>query len=95
MKKVIAIFAVSSLVMLTGCCKSGHGYKSVYIYNFIAACVQNGNSSASCACLMDVVQDKMGQKEFLDEDARTVAGKPVSDRFTKILEEGRTNCFPK
>jgi len=90
MKKLIAIFAVSGLVMLAGCCKPG--YKSEYVYNFVAACVQSGGVSSYCSCVMDVIQEKISQKDFIDEDAKFAAEKKFSDKFIKVLEEGKTKC---
>ena len=90
MKKMIAIFAVSSLVMLTGCCKSG--YKSDYVYNFVSACVQSGGASGYCSCVMDVIQEKISQKAFIEEDAKFAAEKKFSDKFVKVLEEGKVKC---
>ena len=90
MKKVIAIFAMSSLVMLAGCVKSG--YKSDYVYNFVSACVQSGGTSGYCSCVMDVIQDKINQKDFIQEDAKFAAEKKFSDNFIKVLEEGKAKC---
>jgi len=91
MKKLIAIFAVSGLVMLSGCCKSR--YQSAYVYNFVAACVSDGAGDLGyCSCLMDVIQEKMSQKDFIDEDAKISAGKK-SDKLAKVLQEdGKIKC---
>lgn len=90
MKKVIAIFAVSGLVMLAGCCKPG--YKSEYVFNFVSACVQSGGAPGYCSCVMDVIQEKISQKDFIDEDAKFAAEKKFSEKFVKTLEEGKTKC---
>ena len=90
MKKLIAVFAVSGLVMLAGCCKPG--YKSEYVYSFVSACIQGNGSVVFCSCIMDVMQEKISQKEFLDEDAKYAAEKKFSDKFNKVLEEGKTKC---
>ena len=93
MKKLIAIVAVSSLVLLAGCCKSG--YKSDYVYNFVAACVQGNGTVGYCSCVMDVIQEKISQKDFIQEDAKFAAEKKFSDKFIKVLEDGKTTCGGK
>ena len=90
MKKMIVLFAVSGLVLLAGCAKEG--YKSEYVYNFVGACVQSGGTSGYCSCVMDVIQSRVSQKEFIDEDAKFAAEKKFTDKFSKALEEGKTKC---
>jgi len=91
MKKVIAIMAVSSMFLMAGCMSKG--YKSEYVYNFVAACVQNGGAAGYCSCVMDVIQDKVTQKEFIDADAKFAAEKKFSDKFKQALEDGKTKCL--
>jgi len=91
MKKLVVLFAVSGLVMLAGCCKSG--YKSEYVYNFVSACVQSGGATGYCSCVMDVIQEKISQKEFIDEDAKFAAEKKFSEKFVKALEDGKAKCL--
>lgn len=90
MKKMMALLAVSGLVLLAGCAKQG--YKSEYVYNFVGACVQSGGAPAYCSCVMDVIQSRISQKEFIDEDAKFAAEKKFTDKFAKALEEGKTTC---
>ena len=91
MRKFIAVLAVSSFVLLAGCLKT-EGYKSEYVYNFVAACVQSGGNPGYCSCVMDVIQEKISQKEFIAEDTKFAAEKKFSDKFIKALEEGKAKC---
>jgi hypothetical protein len=91
MKKVFAVLAVLSFVTFAGCFKS-EGYKSEYVYNFVAACVQSGGNVPYCSCVMDVIQEKISQKGFIEEDAKFAAEKKFTENFMKVLEEGKAKC---
>lgn len=92
MKKVFVVLAVLGVVVIAGCFKL-NAYKSEYVYNFVNACVKNNGPVGYCSCVMDVIQDRVSQEEFVQEDAKFTAEGKFTEKFSKALEEGKVKCM--
>lgn len=67
-------------------------YISRHTSGFFKGCVSGGLTSELCSCLMDFIKKNVSPNDFIAEIDRFDAEKKFSDKFLKVVEEGKTNC---
>lgn len=85
--------AITTMLMLLGLVGCKEHYTSKTVYAFMQSCItSSGNTAENCGCLSDNIQNKISEKEYLEEDAKvTIQGK-VEGKMAGILAKAIVDC---